>query len=101
MLYIVYGSPENSPIYNDRDEKNGIVSILAELKLNFPDCLFYLAGDFNSRTKDLLDFIPDDSLSHLYYFPVDCLCDEFESTPNNKNTDRFNNFGRSLVELYC
>lgn len=70
VLYIaVYVSPEQSPIYNSYIEKNGISlleSNIVLIKSHFSDCYIYLAGYLNARCKDMLDFIPDDRLDHIF-----------------------------------
>ena len=67
MLF-VYISSEGSIVYEN--ESSDGIEILYEhilLLLNeFPECLLFLSGDFNARTRDLLDFISDDSLEFIF-----------------------------------
>ena len=53
ILYVTYVSPEGSSLYNNLLNINGI-SILEEnvsvIKMQYPDCYIYLAGDINERT---------------------------------------------------
>ena len=65
----------------------------------YNDCLFYLAGDFNARTKNLLDYIPDDNL-HYIFGDIDHNSDYFNLPHLNKDK-KFNAFGKSLVEMCC
>lgn len=105
VLYIAYVSPEGSPIYNNRDELNGINYIdnnILTLRHIYPDVYLYLAGDFNARTSNLIDYIPDDSIENIfntdiYAYNSDC----FEQPRNNKDSERTNSFGKSLIELCC
>ena len=104
ILYIAYVSPEGSSIYHNRQEVNGITLLeqnIISLKLEYPDCYLYLAGDFNARTKTFLDYIPFDNLNFLYMSHVDYACDYFEIPRNNQDVSRFNSFGKSLTELCC
>jgi len=101
ILVFVYISPEGSSIYNDND-LNGIELLenhLNTVKLDFPDCLLFIAGDFNARTKDYLDFVPDDNLRHIFG-NVSYNGDDFSMHRNNKDT-KHNNYGTSLTDLCC
>jgi len=104
ILYIAYVSPEGSSIYNDSSEKNGIVLLeenISYLKSAFPECYLYLAGDMNSRTKDFSDFIHDDSVEHMYNTSVNYDSDTFDMPRANKDTERYNQYGKCLVNLCC
>ena len=101
IMIFVYISPEGSFIYNDEND-NGIerlFQILTILRNECNDYLFYLAGDFNARTKNLLDYIPDDSL-HYIFGDIDYNSDYFNLPRLNKDK-KFNAFGKSLVEMCC
>ena len=68
VMYFAYVSPQGSTIYNNLNEKNGIVlleSNIADVKFRYPDSYFFLAGDLNARTKDFIDFIPNDDLQTM------------------------------------
>ena len=56
---------QGSRIYDNLAENNGILLIennIMEMQVNYPECYFFLAGDFNACTKDFNDFIPRDDL---------------------------------------
>ena len=71
IMYFTYVSPEGSTIYNNTeysDYSNAITKIyddLEKIRFDYPDTSLFLSGDFNSRTKDYLDFMPCDNLIHL------------------------------------
>ena len=49
--------------------KNTVANIennLNEIKIGYPNCSFFLAGDLNARTKDFKDFIPRDDLQYVF-----------------------------------
>jgi len=103
ILYIAYVSPEGSPIYEHRDDTNGITYIdekLLLLKNIYPDCMLYLAGDLNARTKTMLDYIPADNIDFIFNSEVDYTTDDFEMPRNNKD-NIYNSFGHTLLELCC
>ncbi len=58
----------------------------------------FIAGDCNARCKDLLDYIPDDNLDHIFG-NVSYDGDTFDIPRQTKDRIRYNSFGRSLVEL--
>ena len=48
ILYFAYVSPQGSRIYDNLPENNGILLIennLNEIKIEYPNCCFFLAGD--------------------------------------------------------
>ena len=103
ILYFAYASPQGSRIYNNLDENNGILLIennLNEIKIEYPDCSFFLAGDLNARTKDFKDFIPRDDLQYVFG-ETEYEKDNFDMHRNNKDSEVFNQFGQSLVDLCC
>ena len=65
IMYFTYVPPEGSTIYNNFDYSNCFTKIyddLETIRFDYPDTSLFMSGDFNSRTKDYLDFIPCDSL---------------------------------------
>ena len=103
IMYFAYVSPEGSSIYNTREEKDGIIKIqndLETLRFHYPDCYLLLAGDLNARTKDLLDYLPDDDLSHIFG-DTDYDSSTFCTARNNRDSVFINNFGKSLVTICC
>ena len=68
-MYFAYVSPEGSDIYSTLEEKDRIVKIQNDfetLQCHYTDCHLLLVGPLNARTKDLLDYLPDDNLSHIF-----------------------------------
>ena len=74
---------------------------IALIRQQYPDNYLYIAGDLNARTKDLLDFIPDDTLDYVFNVNVDYTSDYFCIPRNSRDVERYNLFGKSLVELCC
>ena len=73
IVYITYVSPEGSSIYESSDYTYGINYIdsnIFQIKELFPQCLLYIAGDFNARTKTMLDYIPADNLDLIFKDPL-------------------------------
>ena len=102
-MYFAYVPPEGSSIY-DNGEQNGILILdnnIIDIRSEYQDCFFFLAGDLNSRTTDFLDFIPNDNLDIVFGKNVDYDNDNFEMHRNNLDCNRYNNYGKSLVELCC
>ena len=103
ILYFAYVSPQGSRIYDNLPENNGILLIennLNEIKVEYPDCCFFLAGDLNARTRDFKDFIPRDDLQYVFG-DTDYERDDFDIPRRNKDIETFNQFGQSLVNLCC
>ena len=73
---------------------------LNEIKVDYPDCCFFLAGDFNARARDFKDFIPRDDLQYVFG-DTDYERDYFDIPRRNKDIETFNQFGQSLVDLCC
>jgi hypothetical protein len=70
ILYIVNVSHEGSNIYDKNVGKNGIKTIQFECNIEilnnmYPNVYLCLGGDFNARTKDLLDYIPHDNRCNI------------------------------------
>ena len=96
-------SPQGSRIYDNLTENYGILLIennIIEIKAEYPDCCFFLAGDLNARTCDFKDFIPRDNLQYVFG-ETDYERDDFDIPRKNKDIDTFNQFGQSLVDLCC
>ena len=104
ILYITYVSPEGSNIYINLDEKNGISSLennVCTIRSQYPACSIFLAGDLNARTKNFIDFIPDDNLQFVFNTDVVYNDDNFHMPRNNRDAERYNLFGRTFVDLCC
>ena len=103
IMLFVYISPENSSVYTDVHNQNGIEILndyILEIKASHPDASLFLAGDFNSRVKDFLDYIPSDNLNYVFGDDIDYPSDDF-CVPRNSKDDKYNTFGMSLIELCC
>ena len=61
----------------------------------------YLAGDLTARTKDFLEYIPQDTLNNIYNTEVEYNSDKFDMSGANKYTLRYNRFGKTLTEMCC
>ena len=102
IMYFAYVSPQGSTIYKTLNENNGIVlleSNISDLKFDYPDSYFFLAGDLNARTKDFIDYIPKDDVQYIFG-ETNYESDDFDMQRKNKD-DRFNLFGTTLAELCC
>ena len=60
-----------------------------------------MAGDFNARTANCLDYIPNDTLSYVFSdksldYPTDSFC-----LSRRSKDEKINNFGHSLLEMCC
>ena len=95
-------APERSPIYST-DNDDGIVILnekLTRIKSDYSNVDIILAGDLNARTQDFLDFIPQDDLDYIFG-DTDYPGDTFDLDRKSKDTDTYNNFGLSLIDLCC
>ena len=102
VLYFAYVSPQGSTVYNNLTENNGIVlleSNITDIKFQYPDSYFFLAGDLNARSKDFIDYIPKDDLQYIFG-ETNYEYDDFDMQRKNKD-DTYNLFGITLVELCC
>ena len=103
IIVFTYVAPEKSTFYDD-PETNGI-ELLADKILSimseFPNADLLLAGDFNARTKDHMDFIADDDTDYIFGEHTAYPADEFSMSRLNKDTGDVNAYGRSLIELCC
>lgn len=103
IMIFAYVSPENSPIYREPDT-NGILLLynqLFEIVSQFPTANLFLAGDLNSRIKLLLDYIPQDTIDHVFGEDVSYPSDSFCMPRQSKDHSVHNTFGLSLIDLCC
>ena len=102
-MYFAYVSPERSPIHEKLEEKDGIRLIhenLNIIKNDYPNANYFLGGDLNARRRDFLDYIPFDDLTFIFG-ETSYDADTFELTRNNKDSLRFNAFGKTMVVFCC
>ena len=102
ILIFTYVSPEYSSIYSNEDN-NGIEILntnISQIKGNYPNAELFLAGDLNSRIKNLNDFVLDDNLLFIFGDDVPYPEDDFNMPRLSKDTE-FNRFGLSFIELCC
>ena len=100
VMYFAYVSPQGSPIYNNLNENNGIVlleSNITDIKFQYPDSYFFLAGDLNARSKDFIDYIPKDDIQYVFG-EMSYESDEFDLQRQNKDSS-YNLFGTTLIVL--
>lgn len=102
VFCFAYIAPENSPIYKENMSKG--IEILGEkltsIESDLNDVSFIIAGDLNSRVKDMFDFIEDDTIDIIFNDKIDYPSDTFCQPRKNRDTV-CNKFGRSLIELCC
>ena len=66
----------------------------------YTDAAIFIAGDLNSRIKDLCDFIPNYCVNYIFNGNIEFPSDSFDMSRTSK--DRVcNNFGLSLIDLCC
>ena len=68
LLVFVYVPHEGSSFYHERDETNGLVEFeksLADIYASHRDCELLIAGDFNSRTGNLPDYLVNDDITFV------------------------------------
>jgi len=75
--------------------------ITSYLSNKYNECNIFRAGDFNARTKNLLDYIYDDNLDYIYQSLTEYNSDNFDMPRNNKDNKHYNLFCISIVELCC
>jgi exonuclease III len=71
IIIFTYLPPHGSSAYT-LDEQNGVLILekyITELEVNYPDARILISGDLNARTKDLPDYIINDSAEYL---PLPC-----------------------------
>ena len=103
IMYFAYVSPEGSPIYEKLGEKDGIRLIHENFNIIYNDYAnanYFLGGDLNAKTRDFLEYIPSDDPT-FFFGETSYDADTFEFTRNNKDSLRFNAFGKTLVEFCC
>lgn len=102
VLVFTYIAPERSPIYtNDNDDGINLLNEkLLDIKTLYPNAEIILAGDLNARTKDFLDYIPQDDLDFVFG-DTDYPGDTFNLSRNSKDSQTYNKFGLSLIDLCC
>ena len=102
IMVFAYVSPEHSPIYSF-NSNNGIDILsdkILELTSMYTDAAIFVAGDLNSRIKDLCDFIPNDCVNYIFSGNIEFPSDSFDMSRTSKDTV-CNNFGLSLIDLCC
>ena len=103
IIVFAYVAPERSTFYTD-PATNGI-ELLADKILSiiseYPNADLLLAGDFNARTKDYMDFIVEDEADYIFGQNTAYPADEFYIPRKNKDIDFSNTYGISLIELCC
>ena len=103
FIIFSYIPPFGSKAYDD-NENNGIYIIEEEisyLQATYPDHKILLTGDFNARTKDVPDYILDDSTNNV---PLSDIYEEDNFKSKRKSKDlhgEINNHGKSLLSLCC
>ena len=104
MLKFTYIVLERSPIYTP--ENDDCIILLNEKLLEitcrsvYPKADIVITGGLNSRTNDFLDFIPYDDLD-FDFGETDYPGDMFSLNRNSKDSQTYNKFGLSLVDLCC
>ena len=94
VLLFTYIAPEYSKVYDFRNTNgidilgNKLTAVLSDLD----DVSIILAGDLNSRVKDLLDYIPVDNIDHIFYENLDYPGDTFSMQRRNRD-NVLNKFG--------
>ena len=70
------------------------------VKSVYPEAEIFLAGDLNAKTKEFLDYIPNDDLD-LVFGDTDYTNDTFNINRNSKDINIYNRFGFSLINMCC
>ena len=91
-----------SPIYNIHfNNGNGIFrEKIASIINRYNNTALFIAGDLNSRIKDMLDYIPNDDVGCIFDESVAYPSDNFE-IPRKSKDKGCNKFGLSLIDLCC
>ncbi|CAG2242681.1 unnamed protein product [Mytilus edulis] len=108
-MVFIYIPPENSIFYSNQNTTNGIDILeeaLFEVESLYDNCEILMAGDFNSRTSELNDFVTEDKPNYIpglqYIINNDHDSKSFITQCKRSNKDKItNNFGRSLIQLCC
>ena len=102
ILYFAYVAREGSPHCVNGDDDG--IELLADrynsIVTDYPNAALFLAGDFNARIKDFLDYIPSDDLEYVFGNDADYPAYEFNMSRKTKD-NVYNNFGLSLIDLCC
>ena len=90
MLLFVYLSPEGSTVYENFEVKtNGVdlfeEKILSTIVASYPDASIFLAGDLNSRTSNMPDFIINDNVDFIFEDNYIYIPDNFEMERKSKD----------------
>jgi len=102
LMCFAYIPPEHSTYYNNFNEKNGIQlleSTLLDVMSTHRDTHILVAGDLNSRTGNLQDFITNDNVRFTNFddfYPAD----GFDTKRSSLDTET-NTFGETLLDLCC
>ncbi|VDI02318.1 Hypothetical predicted protein [Mytilus galloprovincialis] len=109
IMVFIYIPPENSIFYSNQNTTNGIDILeeaLFEVESLYDNCEILMAGDFNSRTSELNDFVTEDKPNYIpglqYIINNDHDSKSYITQCKRSNKDKItNNFGRSLIQLCC
>ena len=104
IIIFVYLPPFGAKVYSDSDEPNGVAHLENYINLlysSYPDIELIISGDFNARTKNLPDYIVNDSSDYLptpeYY-----KCDTFSIPRKSRDLHgELNPHGKLLLDLCC
>ena len=103
IIIYTYVAPENSSIYTS-DESNGIEILqrtVDDVISQYPNTNIMLAGDFNARTSNHLDYITNDDISFIFNDNMlDYPSDNFDLDRCSKDR-KINKFGLSLLDMCC
>ncbi|MCG7879744.1 MAG: endonuclease/exonuclease/phosphatase family protein [Candidatus Thiodiazotropha endolucinida] len=103
ILCFAYISPEGSPIYDlPASQINGVElfedKILSNIVASYPDASIFLAGDFNSRTSCLQDFITKDNIDLIMGTDAYYESDDFDLKRNSKDKCT-NSYDMSFLQM--
>ena len=101
-MFFVYVPPENSTVYEHANQ-NGIEHLndkFSEVTTEYTGAYSVLAGDFDSRTKDLQDFVTHDNIDHIFSgYLSNYPTDKFNVPRRWKDNAIHNEFEKSLIKL--
>ena len=99
-MIFIFIRPENPPVYTQEDKCIILLNKnINEILLRHPDADLFLAGDLNSRIKNMQGFIPADDVEFVFgdtdypIEPFDIVLKSIDETCNR--------FGTSLIDLCC
>jgi len=103
VLVFTYLPPQGSSAYTS-DEQNGVIHLehfINQVEIKHPNTGIIISGDLNARTKDLPDYIINDSTDYLP-LPTNYIEDNF-STPRNTQDKHgeVNSHGKELLKMCC